>query len=561
MSAGVGTVEHMFESWGDGPESMPDAPAAGLLAALVSGVATAADLQALMALDRSVLSHQESLMALEILERFIASCHAMQAELLVQLAGPSKHETRVPLSNVGSGGPGGQDPSVPAVIVIEELVREEIASLLHWSSGQTQRRIDAARLLTSTLPATLTSLRSGQISHPHAVVVAEAAQRLPGAGAVDAAGQGEFARLCALLEDATIPVAQVSTVARTRRVADRVAVTVDAVEPQERERRRRLAHEVFVWAEGDGTATLSARMNAEHARACMAAINAMARDPRLSAPCDASIGHRRSLALATLVINGRVPVATEGPPGASGWSRSDERRPAGEGSAAPCSAGRSNERSTASVGALTDSSGGGSPAAGNDANGPGNAEGEELIGPRPRVHLDIVISLDSLMGLTADHAVVGGAGLMPAHLVRGMLADATMRRLVTDPMTGHLLDLGRRRYRVSDGLREFIEARDRTCRFPGCDRRATDCQMDHAIPWEDGGATGPGNVGALCTRHHQVKTHGGWRIDAADSSGSCTWRSPLGRIYSRAPEPVLPAVGWRSSAGVLAEPLPDPPAR
>jgi hypothetical protein len=110
-------------------------------------------------------------------------------------------------------------------------------------------------------------------------------------------------------------------------------------------------------------------------------------------------------------------------------------------------------------------------------------------------------------------------------------------------------------------LREFIEARDRTCRFPGCDRRATDCQMDHAIPWEDGGATGPGNVGALCTRHHQVKTHGGWRIDAADSSGSCTWRSPLGRIYSRAPEPVLPAVGWRSSAGVLAEPLPDPPAR
>jgi len=74
-----------------------------------------------------------------------------------------------------------------------------------------------------------------------------------------------------------------------------------------------------------------------------------------------------------------------------------------------------------------------------------------------------------------------------------------MRRLVTDPVTGHLLDYGRRSYEVPDALRRYLDARDRTCRFPGCNRRAEKRQLDHAIAWDDGGDTNP-QTSARCVK-------------------------------------------------------------
>jgi hypothetical protein len=88
--------------------------------------------------------------------------------------------------------------------------------------------------------------------------------------------------------------------------------------------------------------------------------------------------------------------------------------------------------------------------------------------PAVRAHIDVVMDLPSLLALR-DEETPGP--------VRDLLADpdvaVTIRRLVTDPLTGHLLDYGRRTYEVPQRLREFIIARDRTCRFPGCQRRQT----------------------------------------------------------------------------------------
>jgi len=122
--------------------------------------------------------------------------------------------------------------------------------------------------------------------------------------------------------------------------------------------------------------------------------------------------------------------------------------------------------------------------------------------------------------------------------VRRLLDDpavhAHLRPVITDE-NGHILDLGRRRYEISTALRRFIVARDRVCRFPGCGRSAEFCQIDHATSWDDGGASDASNLGALCVRHHQLKTHGGWDITESARDGSCTWRSPQGRIHSRVP--------------------------
>ena len=153
-----------------------------------------------------------------------------------------------------------------------------------------------------------------------------------------------------------------------------------------------------------------------------------------------------------------------------------------------------------------------------------------------RAHLDVLVSLDALIGITDEPAELAGAGAISIDAVRDLLADAhaqvTIRRLVTQSETGHLLDVGRSSYRIPDRLREFIITRDRVCRFPGCSRRAARCQIDHAISWDDGGSTVVANLGSVCIRHHQLKTHGGWHIENSKPDGSCEWISPQGRRYA-----------------------------
>jgi hypothetical protein len=36
-----------------------------------------------------------------------------------------------------------------------------------------------------------------------------------------------------------------------------------------------------------------------------------------------------------------------------------------------------------------------------------------------------------------------------------------------------------------------VIARDQTCTFPGCGRRAQCCELDHRIPYDSGGSTSP----------------------------------------------------------------------
>lgn len=61
-------------------------------------------------------------------------------------------------------------------------------------------------------------------------------------------------------------------------------------------------------------------------------------------------------------------------------------------------------------------------------------------------------------------------------------------------------------YTPTAAMRAYATARDGTCIYPGCDRDASACQLDHRIPFEDGGPTTPGNLFSLCQHHHNIKT-------------------------------------------------------
>jgi hypothetical protein len=177
-----------------------------------------------------------------------------------------------------------------------------------------------------------------------------------------------------------------------------------------------------------------------------------------------------------------------------------------------------------------------------------------------QVVVEVVIDLDTL---TAERdrlehepalALVDGAPV-PAALARDLADAATWwRRLVTDPVDGHLLDYGTATY-LPGRLRRFVLRRDDVCRAPGCtDRHASRLELDHAEPFPTGSSSAQ-NCGALSRRCHQLKTEG--LADIADSraDGSATWVTAWGQRLAIPPRPVLPG---RPDPDL---PSPDAPSR
>ena len=98
-------------------------------------------------------------------------------------------------------------------------------------------------------------------------------------------------------------------------------------------------------------------------------------------------------------------------------------------------------------------------------------------GRRPQIQF--VVDLPTLLGLANNPAELVGYGPVAASVVQALAADADWRRLVVEPVTGHLLDYGSLIYRPPQKLKDFLVARDRHCRFPGCNRKATYCDIEH----------------------------------------------------------------------------------
>jgi hypothetical protein len=155
-----------------------------------------------------------------------------------------------------------------------------------------------------------------------------------------------------------------------------------------------------------------------------------------------------------------------------------------------------------------------------------------------KVVVNVVIDLDTLREEDDRAALVDGT-TVPAEIAREVAQGAEwFRRLLTAPVTGHLLDYGRAAY-CPEPLRRFVLARDQKCRRPGCSTTAMSrLQMDHATPFPDG-PTDTANCGALCVRCHQLKTAGYATIHDSAADGSMTWLTAFGHRIHVPPRPVL----------------------
>ena len=137
--------------------------------------------------------------------------------------------------------------------------------------------------------------------------------------------------------------------------------------------------------------------------------------------------------------------------------------------------------------------------------------------------------LATLLGLANNPAELKGYGPISAEYFRELAADGEWRRFLTAPGTGALIEVGTRKYRPSQALRDLLVGRHPECSFPGCAVPAERCDIDHAVAFADGGATDARNCGPPCRRHHRCKTHERWRLQRHDD-GSATWTSPGGFV-------------------------------
>jgi hypothetical protein len=114
----------------------------------------------------------------------------------------------------------------------------------------------------------------------------------------------------------------------------------------------------------------------------------------------------------------------------------------------------------------------------------------------------------------------GGVGLLDNGLP---VSAATVRRWACDcqliPIVlgthGEPLDAGRATREPTPAIRRALDARDRGCAFPGCDRPTKWCISHHIVHWEALGETSCANLVLVCGHHHRVIHHHGWDVHIA----------------------------------------------
>ena len=448
------------------------------VAALLAAAPGIATLAGLIAIDPRTLIPAARVDYLAALERQTGWLQAAMQRAIVAVAGIE--------ATIADGPFGG----------VDESEREDVSSALRLSAGTAQMRIDVARTLVNHLPQTCSALATGEISPAHATVIAKET-----ASAIRD-GLSEFAVFS--IEERAISYAEFHTPSQ---VAQQVRTAIAKFAPETFEEvveRARDSRRVSCYNDIDGMSTVVAILPAEDAQTVMKAIEAfIVRSDRMDST--STSGH-------TAAKDSRSADA-----GGKGATAKDSRSANAEGEGVTVKDSRSADMKRAD--ALTTIAGFALA-----------SKLEDVALHRRPITINVTIDLPTLLGLSENPGQLAGYGAIPASVARALASDGKWRRFITDPQTGVLLDYGRQTYEPPQGLIDFLIARDRTCRFPGCRRSAALSDLDHAQSWEDGGTTSLDNLGALCRRHHQLKTHGGWKIESR-ADGSCTWTSPLGKIY------------------------------
>jgi hypothetical protein len=133
-------------------------------------------------------------------------------------------------------------------------------------------------------------------------------------------------------------------------------------------------------------------------------------------------------------------------------------------------------------------------------------------GERP--HVTVTVDLQALRG-RPGRTELDHTGPVASETARRLACDASVSRIITGPRS-EPIDVGRQTAVVPPAMRRALVMRDRSCRFPGCDRPHAWCDAHHVVHWADGGLTALSNLVLLCRRHHRLTHEGRFRAEMLD---------------------------------------------
>jgi Domain of unknown function (DUF222)/HNH endonuclease len=177
----------------------------------------------------------------------------------------------------------------------------------------------------------------------------------------------------------------------------------------------------------------------------------------------------------------------------------------------------------------------------------------ELRAPYRPTNADALVTMaDSALASESDSRNGGERYQVVVHVEAGegtsaledgpVIADETARRLACDASLveirerdGEPLSVGRKTRTIPPALRRALQARDRTCRFPGCENRRF-LDAHHVQHWARGGETKLDNLVLLCTRHHRFVHEAGYSLVEL-AGGELEFRDPWGAPIPAVPRP------------------------
>ncbi len=154
------------------------------------------------------------------------------------------------------------------------------------------------------------------------------------------------------------------------------------------------------------------------------------------------------------------------------------------------------------------------------------------LGPvLPQTARELLEQADTVHQVAVDETGVAVAVSDPIRMGRCTAqAPDLLERLRRAPV---LRDVTGTAYQVSPRLRRLLEARDRTCVYPGCGKPAQHTDKDHRIPWPTG-TTSEANTACLCRHHHRAK-HAVFTL-TRHADGTHTWTTRGGWQFHRPPQ-------------------------
>jgi hypothetical protein len=131
------------------------------------------------------------------------------------------------------------------------------------------------------------------------------------------------------------------------------------------------------------------------------------------------------------------------------------------------------------------------------------------------VHVDAA-ALERGEVAPGERCEIGGAPV-PVEVARAYMSEGVVSAVLRDGADiAAVAHFGRT---INARLRTALLARDPQCVVPGCNE-TKGLEIDHVVPFAQGGPTALANLARLCRHHHRLKTLKGWTL----SGGHGEWR-------------------------------------